>query len=416
MRTLLALLLSFCTAVSAEPFKLASADDLKAMPADVKHVICDPAITDNALKGLSVATQLEELDLTLCRSISTDGLYVLKSFKKLRRLSLDQCRQLSDGALLLVSEVESLEDLDLSQGIKFTDEGMQHLSRLKNLKSIKISQPASTTAKSLKTVLALPKLEALHLRLTGWADDAALAQIAETKPGLRRLSLRECGSFTNAGLHSVGKLKELTWLDLGGARKLDGTGLAHLAGLSKLEYLNLIQAGLFKDDALTKLGPCPALKHLVLEGLINITGEAFAEWQPPALEHLEFKLTDFTERTLGAISKLPALRRLDLWNPFVSPTPRDLLQLAQLRQLRTLSLWSNKVTDEVLQGIATLPELEAFDLTNAKEATDAGLMHLAKTAKLKRLEVLSCDGITDEGLAALRKALPGCAITRLQRG
>src|SRR5690606_10755240 len=59
---LILLLTAFPSALLAEPYRVAKQADIDAMPADVKHVVCDPTVTDKVLKGLLAAKELEELD------------------------------------------------------------------------------------------------------------------------------------------------------------------------------------------------------------------------------------------------------------------------------------------------------------------------------------------------------------------
>jgi hypothetical protein len=50
-----------------------------------------------------------------------------------------------------------------------------------------------------------------------------------------------------------------------------------------------------------------------------------------------------------------------------------------------------------------------------KNVTDAGLKHIAKLTSLKQVWLLGCDGVTDNGVAELRKALPKCQIDHSRR-
>src|SRR5262249_45071601 len=47
------------------------------------------------------------------------------------------------------------------------------------------------------------------------------------------------------------------------------------------------------------------------------------------------------------------------------------------------------------------------------QVTDAGLAHLGGLTSLQTLELMECDQVTEAGLVALRRALPGCAIWAL---
>jgi hypothetical protein len=62
--------------------------------------------------------------------------------------------------------------------------------------------------------------------------------------------------------------------------------------------------------------------------------------------------------------------------------------------------------------LASLENLRELDLSENSEITDAGLMHLAALKHLKTVDVWCCHKVSDEGIAALRKALPECEIRR----
>lgn len=413
MRTIVLSLLLAGSCFAAEPYRVKSVAHVKAMPAGTTSVVCDPKVSDEVLKALGASAAIEELDLCLCREITTAGLDALRPLKKLKRLNLDQCRQLGDGVLAVIGSFAALEDLNLNQGVKYTNNGLSYLGKLENLRSINLGMFWEADARGLSHILKLPKLEALELRLNGWVDDAVLKQIAEAKPGLRKLNLEQCRNYSVDGLAHVAKLAELRWLNLGATGWLSGAATEHIAKLTRLEYLNLIQNGSWKDSDLCRLSSCNELKFLGLEALLFVTGECFATWKPPKLEHLEMKLNELSPAGLKAIVELPSLKRLYIWQPFTDRLKAEHFNvLGTLKQVELLSLWLPVANDETLKVIAGMSSLHELEVTGCEAVTDKGVALLAALKKMTRFSVMSCPKVSDSGLDELRKSLPDCRVVR----
>ncbi|HVS37946.1 MAG TPA: hypothetical protein VMS17_20470 [Gemmataceae bacterium] len=69
------------------------------------------------------------------------------------------------------------------------------------------------------------------------------------------------------------------------------------------------------------------------------------------------------------------------------------------------------MTDAGLKELAGLKQLQALYIGDTA-VTDAGLKELAALKQLKRLDLVHCKGVTDAGVAELKKALPGADIEK----
>lgn len=397
----------------AEPvvYEVAGVEDAGKLPKGATHVRCAEGVTDDVLKALGGVGTLESLDLTMCRKISADGLAQLAGLKKLTVLSLDLCRQLDDAALGSVAALPKLEQLNLHQGISYTDAGIAKLAALTELRSINIGLCRKVTLAGLNTLLALPKLEALELRLNGWIDDAALKLIAETRPQLTKLNLRECRGYGLEGFKQVASLSKLKWLDIGGYREFGVEVLDELAKLSELEHLNLIQSYKLRDTDLPHLGECKKLRYLGLEGLIYLTGECFEEWRPPLLEAIELKVNALTPAGVQAIAKLKSVRRLHVWDMLDSLTDSEAMDdFARMEKLEFLSVSSGVLSDATVAAFASSSTLLELEISGSEALTDAGVASLARLKRASRIEILSCDGVTEAAVSKLREALPQCKV------
>jgi hypothetical protein len=92
-------------------------------------------------------------------------------------------------------------------------------------------------------------------------------------------------------------------------------------------------------------------------------------------------------------------------------TDADLADLCELRQLDSLYLRQTRVSEDGLRIVAQLPQLRRLGLCG-ENITDAGLRRLEAMQGLEERQLFKCPNITEEGLARLRKALPGCTIHR----
>jgi Leucine-rich repeat (LRR) protein len=97
-----------------------------------------------------------------------------------------------------------------------------------------------------------------------------------------------------------------------------------------------------------------------------------------------------------------------LWLANTPIIGQSLRIISHFHELRTLGLGWTQVTDPGLVWLKDLHELEYLGLSGTR-VTDAGLHYLAAIPSLRQLDV-NTDRVTDAGVAALRRALPQCAV------
>ena len=115
-----------------------------------------------------------------------------------------------EGLAYLCERFPNYETLSLAHA-KFTDAGAVHLAKLKNLKGLELGSTKATSA-ALRNLLGLP-LEYFQL---GEGVDApeSIAIIRELKT-LKRLTLTNCKTLTDAELQTLASMKHLEHLELG---------------------------------------------------------------------------------------------------------------------------------------------------------------------------------------------------------
>jgi hypothetical protein len=131
-----------------------------------------------------------------------------------------------------------------------------------------------------------------------------------------------------------------------------------------------------------------SLKALILQGL--------------------FQDTDYmTDVSLSHIGEMRSLESLEVYTGRF--TEEGIRFLAQIPDLKHLSLTNTRLTDAGLRNIAGIHSVE--DLTiRAERLTDEDIACLEELGNLKRLCLFYNRSITDEAIAGLREKLPGLEV------
>jgi hypothetical protein len=89
-----------------------------------------------------------------------------------------------------------------------------------------------------------------------------------------------------------------------------------------------------------------------------------------------------------------------------------LVEVGKLTELRKLSLYAAKLTDESLENLSGLGDLEALGL-GATPISDQGLVHLEKLVSLHSVWLpKTTDKISEQRIEELKRALPGLVVYR----
>jgi len=177
--------------------------------------------------------------------------------------------------------------------------------------------------------------------------------------------------LTDGATNSLGRMKQLTWLQLSHA-KIDSTLGPALASLEKLECLNLGDTSF--DDKGTK--DLIALKRLTI---------------------LSLRSTDITDNATAALANLPNLRQLVLDDTKVGD--KGVRRLSKLQKLATLDIRGTLVTNSCLPILAAMPSLQSVLVNRTRISESApgfvgfleGDIWYPNQARAK--EVGSCKGV-----------------------
>jgi Leucine-rich repeat (LRR) protein len=202
-------------------------------------------ISDHGLDQLKNAPAITDLNLYFDELITDAGLSALKGWKHLKRLSV-RGTKITDTTLQHLSGVTSLESLDAGYA-QITDVGLELLTPLTNLRELAIGGNKLTDA-GLQSLRQLPGL--IYLDLSG---------AERTDSGLWSVSL------TERGFDAIATLGNLRHLRLNGTL-VSSRGLQRLAGLTKIEWLDLERCQRIGDDVVPLLASFRSLRRVDLAG------------------------------------------------------------------------------------------------------------------------------------------------------
>jgi hypothetical protein len=322
-----------------------------------------PSLTDLDGGLMMTATRLKSLArIPNLRSVRIGCDFTKEEAEPLTRMkSLEslRCSSFSDDHISVVARIPNLKHLDLTHSFRLTGETLGELRRTASLRSLNLAFIGHTddpfiSEKGWQQIGQLMQIEELDVRATR-CDDFALSQISRLS-GLRRL-----------------------WL----MNEFSDAGVARLATLQKLQFLNMQRCSGMTDKAAEHLAKLADLRHLF----------------PPL---------GFGSAACGHLVKLPRLETLDLSDTKIGDD--DLRKIAKLETLRTLYLdGCDKITDDGIGHLASMPSLEVLSLrrvlvykwpSRGPNTTFRCIPHLTKIKTLKMLD-LSSQPIAVEHVASL---------------
>jgi len=246
----------------------------------------------------------------------------------------------------------------------------------------------------------------------------------------------------------IARLPKLQRLDLSHTRITD-EGMLHLKPASQVEDLNLYYAEWVTDQGMTAIRNWKKLKRLDVRGTRISNGTLDIVSHMPQLEALDISnsqitdngmdmlitLTNIKELSLGQgrgsagdlefLRVLTTLTSLDIGG--AKPTPPDMgnrktgrdpapplpektiKAMAELKELRVLRMGYTGVSSADLKALSVLQNVEKLGLQECPRVDDSALAELRNWKSLKYLD-LQDTKVTEQGVAALRKAKPGLVI------
>jgi Leucine-rich repeat (LRR) protein len=241
-----------------------------------------------------------------------------------------------------------------------------------------------------------------------WVTDGDVAALASL-PNLESLDLAFT-LITDAGVEQLRGLKGVKRLNLQSAELLTDTAISHIRGWSGLRSLNLRGTDI-TDTSMEHIGSLAALTSLdVSYTQITNNGMEFLATLNQ-LEELSVGGNKVSGPGLHILKSLPRLSRLNLSGAQKrnSGTWATALAEGDMDIIGTLTSSGTQVTSEGLAALKPLRELKRLKLWKARRINDAAVPHLIAHSRLELLD-LAESGITEAGVAEVRKALPACQV------
>lgn len=260
----------------------------------------------------------------------------------------------------------------------------------------------------------------------GITDESAVAEqlrkrgadVTESNGLITGVTIKNTSQMTVADFQALGRLTAIKTLQLSGdGATLNDETLGLLTGLSTLEDLST-NAAQFSDDGLRQLTKLTNLKqikffHTSLRSK-TFTGAGLAHLaELKNLRRLTVAGCPFNDEGLAAVAKLTQLENFRTWHTYQTEAGnRHLKSLTNLRslhlgqRLRHYDGSSNalSLTDETIDTLVELKSLDTLLLDEARLSLSA-LRRLQALPKLKRLELGRTD-ISAEEVQQLKQALP----------
>ena len=263
-----------------------------------------------------------------------------------------------------LGQITSLETLYL-EARNIEDSWVMPIRNLKNLTKLtiigfaRLGDDALAELRHLST--ACPRLTDLELAYFGKATDKGLEQLAGLK-NLQRFAFR--GSPIRG--HAFAKFAD--WTSLTNinfhSNQLDDQGLGHVCEcFPNLEFIKLWHSKLLTDASAEHLKKLSRLKGIEIS-CRNATANLFKHSKQIPLEYaaFEYGVNSPAAEVIANARLVPTLRRLKV--QVSAFTASELKQLAELKQIKQLSLNSLALTDEhvgILKNFDHLKELELVE-------------------------------------------------------
>jgi hypothetical protein len=242
------------------------------------------------------------------------------------------------GAVFGTDPKDPAVPVSFTMGANATDKDLAAVAGLKTIREVKLPAAVSqVTDKGVAALAALPDLETLHVDNTQLTD-AGLAKLKGLK-NLKKLTIANT-KVTDKGLAALKDFPALEWVGVG-KLNVTATGLTSLTACKEVRSL-------FVADQ-------PALTDAVLEKVAGM----------PKLERLEIARAEkVTDKGLVALKKA-SLQRLVIVN-CKGVTDVGIAELKNYAQLTDLELWECKgVTDKSVPVLGGMEGLKSLKLSRS---------------------------------------------------
>jgi hypothetical protein len=393
-------------------------------------------LTDDGLLNVARMPQLVELDLSdrPGGALTDHGLEVLRHLPALRRFQMCWQSGVTDKGVANLAFCPHLERVDLL-GSPTGDGALSALRGKRNLRHFKTGRLVTDAGLALlhdfpvfKTwqggepgydLMTFGNAEPNFLMIDGPFRDAGFASLVGLD-GVFGLGLFwHVSELTADGLKPLTELPNLGALACQG-ELCDDTAMRHIAAIPRLRML-MAQGTVATDDGFTALSRSPTLEFIWGRECPNLTGRGFvalADMQ--SLKGLAVSCKFVDDAFLAALPAFPSLTWLlpmdvsDDGFRHVGCCPRlekltcmycrdtgdaATEHIAGLTHLEYYYAGRTHITDRSLEILGSMSSLEEVELSACAGISDAGLVHIARLPRLRKVSVDAAPRVTRTGVA-----------------
>ena len=315
---------------------------------------------------------LESLQISNCLGgFNSTDVAKLAGLKKLKTLGFSNCRITDASVKIIAQAFPDLSSLDVSRNPLLTDASAKEIAKLKQLEVLNLLF-CNFSEFGIMSIATLPKLKALDIR-SNPISDGGMGVLAKM-PSLR--SLKHRGSVSDTGIKALTQAKGLDNLEIQDF-KITGQSGQYIRQLENLTSLIVFRCEKFDTSGV-----------LALKGL--------------KLNRLTLRGLPVDDAAMEVFRDLPTLKRLYL-NELFSVTDAGILNLAYLKDLEELDIWGIPITNQSLDTITKLPSLKKLWL-RATDITDEGLEKLLTMPQLETVRLVDNIHVTPAMLQKLKDA------------
>lgn len=309
----------------------------------------------------------------------------------------------SNNDFAKVCSLGHLTSLNLAESSKLTDDGLRAIASLSQLRKLNLASCMNITHQGIKNLSKLASLQRLNLgRCNIFRDNYPALPILAA---LTRLELE--GSWHTFDFQTP----SLLHLSIAGSLRIDNTAMEVLAGMTKLQHLNLDFCTPLTNDGIFCLSALVELTSLSLQGHVR-DRSSIGCWTLAALQHMtnlaELNLADrqFLPLALLPMGQMTSVTMLNLRSCKVR-SESDIQAISCLQRLRHLDLQACKgVTDASIQSICHLQQLTFLNLAKNRCLSNEAVDQLSSMTNLQHVEIEDCPNISEPALDELYVALP----------
>lgn len=317
--------------------------------------------------------------LNLCfiaNYVTDDFLIKFENCPNLERLTLVNCVNLTGPVIgKVLHNCSKLQSIDLSGAKNITDDIFISLAEnCPRLQGVYAPDANSVSNEAIKQLfMCCPFLKRVKLTKNEFINDTALNELTKNYRYIVEIDLHGCPNVTDESLKIVfSKLEQLREFRISQNRNITDNifkSLPDTQSLMRLRIMDFTDCYFITDRSIQKLVKCaPRLRNIVLSKCINIT-----------------------DASLKALSKL-----------------NKSLHYLHLGHCAGITDYGVKIL------IDQCYKLQYIDLACCSQLTNASVIELANLPRLKRIGLVKCNNITDEGILQLvHKRGPGDTLERV---